>query len=1169
MAKAKSGAKKTIPVCGIGASAGGVQALQQFFAELPGDLGLAYVVVMHLPDDHPSLLDEILASATDMPVRKVDKATPLEADIVYVITPEQELTVEDDRLSARPHRDKRGHRAPIDLFFRSIADGRSDSLAVVLSGAGSDGAVGVRAVKEAGGLIFVQDPADAEFGSMPQNAIATGGADFVAPVAELASRIADMARNRTRINDIDEDHASDALRKILSVLGARTGHDFSSYKRATVLRRVRRRMHMCAVTSLSAYAELIENQPDEASELFGDLLISVTQFFRDADAFEALAEHVVAPLMADIPEEGLRAWSVGCATGEEVYSLAMVVLEQAEKHKVSAPIQIFATDLDEGALKVARAGRYPKSIEADVSPERLKRFFVSENNHYRIRKEVRDIVLFASHSVLKDPPFVRLDLIACRNLMIYMERQLQKKLCALFHYGLKPGGALFLGSAETCDSAPELFSAQARDSRIYRAKPGGRTAMPVLAQVRNGFREEPAAEAAPGPRPRSEPTAPSQLHAGALEAAAPPSVLIDEDQHIVHLSANAGRFLLHSGGPFSGRIGDVVRPELRLDLRYAVDRAFSSGAPVITAPAPVAFNGHHNRISLHVAKIADGDAHGAQALVVFLDGGRIEPDEGDTHHDEARPDETRRLHAELKAANEALVASRSEHETAIQDLRAANEELQSINEEYRSTSEELETSKEELQSMNEELQTVNAELKEKLKSISSAHDDLRNLTAATEIGTLFLDAKMRIRMFTPPVADLFNIEESDVGRALTDFTHQLDYDRLEADVRKVLRDLVPVETELRTKEGRWFMMRVRPYRTMEDRIDGAVVSFVEISRRREMERQLKESELRYRSLYNAMDQGYCVVELVRDGDGVVIDFCYLDANAALERQTGLQKVAGRLNSALLPDLEADWFAFFDQVSGKGEADRREGEISALGRHYEVFATPHGEAGPDQLAVLFNDITARKADETQRELLTRELSHRVKNTLAVVQSLAMMTGRSVSTVEAFRTKFIGRLQALGVAHDLLLQTQWRYAGMADIAQQSLAAYAEAGAERVTVDGENLPLSPKQGLGLAMVLHELATNAAKYGALSSRDGALSLGWEVTRNKTGAQISLVWREQGGPAVRAPQKPGFGATLIQRLASQDIGGTIELEYAEDGVRARLDFAQEPPAGPEPDSRS
>lgn len=435
------------------------------------------------------------------------------------------------------------------------------------------------------------------------------------------------------------------------------------------------------------------------------------------------------------------------------------------------PIQIFASDLDEGALGTAREGRYPRSIEADVSQERLERYFIDEGKHYRVRKELRDVVLFASHSVLKDPPFMRLDLIACRNLLIYLERTLQDQLISVFHYGLKTNGTLFLGSAESAE-ASEFFAVFDREMRLYRALPKTRRSMPTLPHGGSELPYNLPVRAEERPRDRHK--APLDHHAEALEVIAPPSVLVDAGQQIVHLSPTAGRFIQHSAGTFSGKISEVVRPELRLDLKIALDRVFDTRLPIMTHPVPVALEGGERRIAMQVAPVPVREGVAGQALVLFLDLGLAEPEMmSEAEQDELHGAEVRRLHAELKGAREALVASRSEHEAAIEDLRAANEELQSINEEYRSTSEELETSKEELQSMNEELQTVNGELKNKLESISTAHSDLQNLTAATEIGTLFLDAKLRIRMFTPPIAGLFNVTEMDAGRSITHFTNQL------------------------------------------------------------------------------------------------------------------------------------------------------------------------------------------------------------------------------------------------------------------------------------------------------------------------------------------------------------------------------------------------------------
>ncbi|MBS1301775.1 chemotaxis protein CheB [Loktanella sp. SALINAS62] len=829
-----------VPVCAIGASAGGVQALKDFFRHVPEDLGLAYVVIIHLAPDQPSALSEILSTVTQMEVFEVNDSPALKPNCVYVISPDRELVMEPTHISSRPFSDPRGHRAPIDMFFRSVAAARGDGLAIILSGAGSDGSLGVRDIKEGGGVILVQDPSDAEFPMMPRSAIASGVVDIVAPIPRLVERMVGVVHSKEAVRSLSQDTAHRHLQQIVGFLHARTGHDFSSYKRASVMRRVARRMQVTRSDSMTAYADYLTTNPEEAQELFGDLLISVTSFFRDESAYDILAKEGISALFDKAGDDGLRAWVVGCATGEEAYSLAILLLEECERRQVKMPFQIFASDLDEGALATAREARYPKSIEADVSEERLARFFSKEGLHYRINSEVRDMVLFASHSVLKDPPFMRLDLISCRNLLIYMERQLQAEVCALFAYGLKQNGLLFLGSAETADASPALFTPIHREARLYRANEQAAKTAPVVSRMPESHRPPVISRPRHDVEPQRDRSA-GALHINALETAAPPSILVDRTYRALHLSAKAARFLLPSAGPVSTDIVDMVRPELRLDLRNALQMALDDGKTTLTPPVPVAFDGGKRRIMLQVAPvIADGADYAAQALVVILDGGpvrAIEMPTTDVSHDEIQD-----LRESLDTAEARLAASRAEHETTIQDLRVANEELQSINEEYRSASEELETSKEELQSMNEELRTVNAELKSKLESIGSAHSDLKNIVAATDIGTLFLDRKLRIRMFTPRVADLFNITDVDVGRLITDFTHRLDDDGISADVERVLNDLIPAEREVRTREGRWLVMRLRPYRTIDERIEGAVITFVDVTTQRETSERLRESE---------------------------------------------------------------------------------------------------------------------------------------------------------------------------------------------------------------------------------------------------------------------------------------------------------------------------------------
>lgn len=1147
----ESGNTAYVPICGIGTSAGGVRALQSLFGQLPPDLGLAYVVVLHLAPDYPSQMDEILASVTSMPVHQVTDTPEIRPNCVYVISPDRELVIEGDNVHARPFTQPRGRRTPIDMLFQSIAQGRGDGLAVVLTGAGSDGAHGVAAIKEGGGVIFVQDPAEAEFPSMPQSVVATGLADFIAPIARIGELIAEIARSKEAVRSLDEAESANELRRIVSILNTRTGHDFSGYKRATVSRRILRRMQVRQIINLGDYARLLQESPDEASELYRDMLISVTQFFRDPAAFDRLAEQVIAPLFDTLAEEGIRVWVPGCATGEEAYSIAIQIAEEAARRKLKLPVQIFATDLDEAALTVARSGIYPAAIEASVSDERLQQFFVAEGSRYRVRKEIRDTVLFAAHSVLKDPPFLRLDLISCRNLMIYVERQLQEKLCALFHFGLRPQRYLFLGSAETADAAQQLFTPINREARIYRQRTHALRSLPLISEPASpGQQGALLAKASEDADRRTH--LPGARHQTALEEAAPPSVLVDETHRILHMSPGAGRYILHPGGTFSGRLSAVVRPELRLDLSHAIDRAIGRNLPTLTLGTTVAIDREPHRIAMHVVPVASAEGGPANALVMFLDGG---PEADENVHAETTDVDHSRLRAELKAAKEALALSRAEHELAIQELRAANEELQSINEEYRSTAEELETSKEELQSMNEELHTVNAELKKKLESISGAHSDLRNLTAATEIGTLFLDRALQIRMFTPPIAALFNIKDSDIGRPLTDFTNRLRDRPVDADIRRVLADLTPVEAEIETTDGRWLMMRIRPYRTLEDRIEGVVVSFVDISSLRGAERREQESEIRYRLLFDSIDQGFCVIKILMDQDGKANDYRFLSVNRAFADQTGIADAAGRTMREIAPDHEDLWFENYARVVATQTPEHFEGPAAALGRYFEVYAFPFGDPAENEVGVLFQDISDRRRAESEREMLTLELSHRVKNTLAVVQGLASQTGRNMATVDEFRASFIGRLHALAKAHDLLLAAQWSSADMRKLIETALDAYDTAGGGAVAISGPPVKLSPKQGLGLSLILHELSTNAAKYGALSTPGGHLVVGWAQEIVDGAHNIVLRWEEHGGPPVAPPRSQGFGTRLIERASRSELAGTAELVFAPEGCRMTLRF--------------
>ncbi len=570
---------------------------------------------------------------------------------------------------------------------------------------------------------------------------------------------------------------------------------------------------------------------------------------------------------------------------------------------------------------------------------------MAEGEQYRVRKEVRELVLFATHSALKDPPFLRLDLITCRNFLIYLEREAQRQLCGLFHYALKPDGYLFLGSAETVDATAELFRPINRDARLYQAKAVASRRLPLLPQIapehRSAVRERPRP-----PRLAGELGTTGQ-HASALERLAPPSVLLDDAFKVLHLSPSAGRFLQPSEGPFRDELPSLIRPEVRVDLQASLHRAFEHGEASLTLPVIVAFDGTSRRIVLHIAPIASDQGLPAQALVFFLDGGPAEAlDEAERRDHGERSEEVRRLYEELRVAQTRLGDLSADHDLAVQELRAANEELQSMNEEYRSTPEELETSKEELQSINEELRTVNAELKSKLESISSAHSDLRNLIASTDVGTLFLDPELRIKLFTPTVSELFNITDGDLGRTITHFTHNLDYDGLAADATTVLRELVPLEREVAVPDGRWLMVRMRPYRTIEDRIDGIVVSFVEVTDLRRSADRLRASEGRYRTLFESIDEGCLIVDVVRNPASQPIDWRVIDANPTAETMLKAA-VKDRRLSQVVTGFEPLWWQLAGSVAETSEPQRHELFVQPLERWFELHLSrvPERAEGP--------------------------------------------------------------------------------------------------------------------------------------------------------------------------------------------------------------------------------
>lgn len=886
----KNGNKKAAPqarhdflIAGIGASAGGVAALQQLFEHIPDQTqtpGIAYVVVTHLSPDHPSSLVPIIQNYTTMPVVQVNESVTVNPGHVYVIPPGKQLSMNDGQIQLSEFEHSRGQRAPIDLFFRTLAESHKErAVAIMLSGSGSDGSIGLPAVKEHGGLTIVQDPNEAEYDQMPKTAIATGFVDQVLPVAKMGEWLSTYNKNRREIilplpkAELSESKEAtppakgDALMQILTILRVRTGHDFSLYKRATLKRRIERRMQINDLADLNAYIVYLGKYPVEIQALLQDLLISVTSFFRDREVWEYVETNVIPALLSNKSQPGsdVRVWIAGCASGEEAYSMAILLHEQASKLAVPPRLQIFATDLDERAISIAREGSYPETIALDVSEERLREYFSYNGHGYRVKKEIRDSILFATHNLLKDPPFSRLDLVSCRNLMIYLNKDAQEQLLALFHFALKPEGFLVLGTSESAESATQLFASFDKKHHIYTRRTVPRYSQPVpILPGKERAREIERLPNLPAPQRQEITVLPNNLHQDLLEMYAPPSVIVDENFEIVHLSNRSGRYLQFSGGEPSINLVRLVHPDLRLELRSALYKAVQQGKSTESARTRVHLDGAERLVRLSVHPVQEPLSLRGYILVIFdeieeiPDSEKVPPPENAEGSEAAtsqskREAFTRQLEEEIEVLKGQLRLTIEQYETSLEELKASNEELQAINEELRSASEELETSKEEMQAVNEELMTVNQELKVKIEEVSHSNSDLQNLMLSTDIATLFLNRQLRVKRYTPQVERIFNIIPSDVDRPVNHLTHRLKYNQLVEDAETILHHLTPIVREVQAREGEWYMIRLLPYRTMEDRIDGVVLTFTDISERKQAEETLRQSEARQAFLVRLND----------------------------------------------------------------------------------------------------------------------------------------------------------------------------------------------------------------------------------------------------------------------------------------------------------------------------
>ena len=861
----------SFPIVGIGASAGGLEALELFLANVPEGCGMAYVIVQHLDPTHKGIMVELLQHSTSMKVYQVNDQMRVEENRVYIIPPNKDMSILRGVLLLHDPLTLRGLRLPIDFFFRALAEDRQEqSIGVILSGMGSDGTLGLRAIKENAGVVFVQEPATAKFDSMPRSAIEAGLADVIAPPEAIAGKICAYFQQVPIIKKSgrpDEFAAQSALEKVLSVLRLKTGNDFSLYKKNTVYRRIERRMGLRQISKIADYAQFLQENQQEAELLFRELLIGVTSFFRDPEAWEQLkAEVLPALLNGAASNQALRAWVPACSTGEEAYSLAILFKEMQEELKPAKNItlQVFATDLDPQAIEKARNGIFPVNIVADVPAKRLERFFVKVDKGYQVVKSIRETIVFAPQNMIMDPPFTKLDILSCRNLLIYLTQDLQKKLFPLFHYSLNPDGFLFLGSAETVGAFTNLFTPLPGKTRFYRRLDSVAVRRPLefpttFTAARQG-----------APAGTLKPTATLQALADQLllQTYSPAAILVSDKGDILYISGRTGKYLEAAVGKPDWNIFSMAREGLTYELRSAFQKALRQNETVKIENISVGVNGGKQIVNVTIQPLSGLTSLRGMVMIVFTDIAakplvktigttRV----GNTAH-------AADMEKELEHTRQEVRSAREEMQTSQEELKSTNEELQSTNEEMQSTNEELTTSKEEMQSMNEELHTINQELQTRMDELSRTNNDMKNLLDSTDIATLFLDNGLCVRRFTSQTSKITNLIPADAGRPITDIASALLYPELADDARQALRTLIRVERQISTPDGNWFTASILPYRTFDNMIDGVVITFIDITVFKKLEAKQRKTNDLIRLAIVVRDANDAVT--VQDLDGRII-----------------------------------------------------------------------------------------------------------------------------------------------------------------------------------------------------------------------------------------------------------------------------------------------------------
>lgn len=1277
-------------VVGVGASAGGLEALNELVEAIPERSGIAFVIVQHLSPDHPSIMDELLSSHTSLPVKKIEDGMSIQPDTIFVIPSGPALEVESGAFKFIPRDNQTGVRTPIDIFLTSLSEEFGElACCVILSGTGTDGTMGLKAVKSAGGIAIVQEATSARFSGMPDSAAATGVVDArLKPMDVPANLISlinhrDEIRNGNRKDDLYQS-IERRLDSVIDLLANEDGQDFSNYKPGTLVRRIERRMILQMKEDIESYYELLASNQEERTHLLQDFLIGVTRFFRDPNAFDALTELAIEPLLKR-DQDKFRVWVPGCSTGEEAYSIGILFAEAMRKADDRRELQIFGTDIDMNALRQARSATYSEAALHGVPEELIDRYFLTSQGNLQVDFRLRERVAFAPHNLLRDPPFSRIDFISCRNLLIYLNAEGQSSVMPRFHYALNKSGFLFLGPSETVDGKGNYFSAVSRDHRLYRRNDAASVGFSALSSRSTPRDMMPKRHIDTTQDYGFGSSRPPQDFEGQVDQFfltrhSPPFLVVSADDEVRYLSGTLTPFIRHAKGIPSAKIEDLLSPEIRSAIRPLINSVRETAAsdteiaPFAREDAPQLL-----RITVEILPFSEGD------VLVVLQPVEVAEDVNDLEERVSKLGSVEAAEQELSLVRRRLATAEAGHAVAEQELRSANEELLSMNEELQSSNEELETSREELQSINEELETINAELSENNKQLNEANSDLKNVLEATDIAKLILAKGLIVRRFTRTARDILSIDDRDVGRKVTDLKWHVDYPELSEDIAKVEATLQVIERELyNPSTASCYEVRVRPYRGIDDRLDGCIITFVDITRRKDAERNLRESREQLSAALEAGELGVYDYNLQTGElawDKRMRELWGVPPNYQPEYEAVMQQlhpedrdtIQAQVEAALNPENDGFFHAEYRVMQGDGsitwvrgdgqvkfdgdtplrmvglvkdvtrehEAEMRMREYTArLELTYEVTGigawewkvdgdtsswTPNmfdllgcerdvqpsldtflgfvlesdrervmhevqtalhsedvldtqfrimrgdGEErilvakgrvirdSSDQPEVMIGinyDVTEDVQKDERRVLLTNELNHRVKNSLATIQSIASQTLRHSEDMKAFKTSFLGRLHAIAMAHDLLINGGEKEASIRELIASQVLPYAPSSeGDRVRLQGPPVVVGASVAHGLGLVLHELATNASKYGALSTESGHVEIRWEKVNLKGDPGIRFVWQEAGGPEVSPPTRKGFGSLLIQESMSFNNAGATEIDYEAGGVRVTIEF--------------